>query len=241
LGVFRRLATLVFVLAIPIALVSSTARFVFNEPRVYRYSIDEFGAVQASGVPRSELIRATKELRTYLNSESGPLRIQVTTADNRTGSLFNPREVTHLNDVRRLIGYLNNVQIISVLYVLVYIGAVVLWAREVSLRGMAVAIAAGSVLTLVGIGGAAVAASSGFDSAWLRFHEVFFTDNYKFNPLTDHLMQIFPSDFWQSIVFFVGVLIAAEAGLLLIGAGIYLGVTSHKPAREGRVLRATPA
>jgi uncharacterized membrane protein len=106
---------------------------------------------------------------------------------------------------------------------------------------MAMAIASGSLLTLAAIGGAAAATTSGFDQTWLRLHELLFTDDYKFNPVTDRLIQIFPADFWQSIVFFVGVLIAAEAGLLLIGAGIYLGVTSGKPARQNRVLRATPA
>jgi len=229
-GLFRNLATLLFVLTIPIALVSTTVRFVFNEPRVYRYAIDEYGAVQASGINRSELIRAGAELRTYLNSDSGPLRIQVM-QDNRTISLFNPRETTHLNDVRRLVGDLNKVQLASTLYVLVYVASVVLWSREVSLRALAVAMSMGSVLTLGVLGAAAALSTSGFDAAWLQFHEVFFSDNYKFNPLTDHMMQIFPQDFWQSIVFFVGVMIAAEASLILIGACIYLGATGHRSGR----------
>ena len=76
--------------------------------------------------------------------------------------------------------------------------------------------------------------ASGFEGAWEQFHEVFFTDNYRFNPVTDHLIQIYPETFWASIVFFIGVLIVAEALLLLIGSVIYLGVTGHKrqPARR---------
>ena len=40
---------------------------------------------------------------------------------------------------------------------------------------------------------------------------------------------MFPPDFWQNVVFLIGLLIAAEAALLLLGAVIYLGVTGKQP------------
>ena len=75
----------------------------------------------------------------------------------------------------------------------------------------------------------------GFEGAWEQFHEIFFSDNYRFNPVVDHLIQIYPEAFWENIVFFIGMLIVAEALLLLIGSIIYLGVTGHKRQPERRL------
>jgi integral membrane protein (TIGR01906 family) len=235
MGVLRKLATLVFVLALPVVLVTTTIRVVFNEPRIYRYAVDEYDAVLTTGIARSELLRAGDELRKFLNSsdEDAELRIQVA-QENVAVPLFNPREVSHLEDVRDRVIWLNRVQLIATLYVLSYMAAVVLWAREVSVRGLAWAVLAASTLTLACAGVAGALNATGFDQAWEQFHVVFFGDNYRFNPTTERLIQIYPEAFWQSIVFFIGMMVVAEALLLLIGCIIYLGVTGHKrqPSRR---------
>jgi integral membrane protein (TIGR01906 family) len=236
MGVLRNFATLVFVLALPVVLVTTTIRVVFNEPRIYTYAIDEYNAVQTTGIARSELVRAGAELRAYLNSsnEDAELRIRVV-QDNIAAPLFNPREASHLADVRDRIIWTNRVQLIAALYVLSYMAAVVLWSREVSVRGLAWATVVSSVLTLAGVGAIGALANAGFEGAWEQFHEIVFSDNYRFNPVTDHLIQIYPEAFWENVVFFIGVLIVAEALLLLIGSIIYLGVTGHKRQPERRL------
>ena len=55
-----------------------------------------------------------------------------------------------------------------------------------------------------------MSALAGFDSAWEGFHRLIFSNDFwQLNPRTDHLIQIFPPAFWESIVFFIGVLIVA--------------------------------
>jgi integral membrane protein (TIGR01906 family) len=235
-GVLRNLATIVFVLAVPVVLVTTTIRVVFNEPRIYTYAIDEYDAVLTTGITRAELVRAGNELREFLNSsdENAELRIQVV-QENVATPLFNSRETSHLVDVRDRIIWMNRVQLIAALYVLSYMAAVVLWAREVSTRGLAWATLAASVLTLGAVGAAGALSASGFEVAWEYFHEVFFGDNYRFNPAVDHMIQIYPEAFWESVVFFIGVMIVAEALLLLIGTIIFLGVTGHKRQPERRL------
>ena len=76
---------------------------------------------------------------------------------------------------------------------------------------------------------------TGFEAAWEKFHQIFFTDNYRFNPVTDHMIQIYPELFWQNVVTFIGVMIFAEAFLLLIASVIFLGVTGHKRQPERRL------
>lgn len=228
MGAFRVLATVVFILAIPVALVTTNVRFMASEPRVYRYAIDQYNAVQTTGISREELIRAGGEIRAYFRNNQDTLSIKVQQA-GREVSLFNPRETAHMKDVKDRFRLLNRVQEISLLYVLAYMVAVVLWAREVSLRGLAMTVAGGCVLALVLIGGAAAVTLSGFDSAWTDFHELIFSNDFwRLNPVTDHLIQMFPPEFWESIVFFIGLMVAAEAALILVGAGIYLGVTNKQ-------------
>ena len=107
---------------------------------------------------------------------------------------------------------------------------VVLWAREVSLRRLAVRSAARLPRVARGSWRAGGAIGlSGFDSAWDQLpRDAVQQRHLAANPATDHLIQMFPPAFWENIVFLIGLLIAAEAALLLIGAVIYLGVTSHQ-------------
>jgi integral membrane protein (TIGR01906 family) len=112
--------------------------------------------------------------------------------------------------------------------VLAYIVAVVLWAQEVSPRALAVQVAGGSVICLVALGAIGLVGIAGFDSAWEDFHKLMFSNDFwLLNPATDHLIQIFPPAFWQNIVFLVGLMIVAEAALLILGAGLYLGASRH--------------
>jgi integral membrane protein (TIGR01906 family) len=232
--VFRHVATLLFILAIPIALVTTNIRFIANESRVYTYAIDQYNGVQTTGISRADLLRGGVELRKFFNNDEETFAVRVD-QNGRQVSLFNPRETTHLEDVKDRFRVMNRVQELSILYVLVYVAAVVLWAREVSLRGLAVRMAIGSALVLVAIGIVGGIGLAGFDSAWEEFHRLIFSNDFwRLNPTTDHLIQMFPPAFWESIVFFIGVMVAAEAALLLIGAGIYLGIT-HRP-RQTRTL-----
>jgi integral membrane protein (TIGR01906 family) len=233
LGAFRNLASILFILAIPAALITTNVRFMANEPRVYRYAIDDFGAVVTTGIERDELIRAAGELRDYFNSGDDTVAIRVAQGD-RELPLFNPRETAHLQDVKDRFQLQNRLQEFSVLYVITYIAAMVLWSREVSVRRLAVNCMIGGGLTLLLVAAVGAFGLAGFDSAWTRFHEVIFSNDFwLLNPRTDHLIQIFPPEFWQNIVFFIGVLSAAEAALIFVVSGLYLGATSRRaPERE---------
>jgi integral membrane protein (TIGR01906 family) len=227
-GVFRIAATVLFILCIPVALVTTNIRFMANEPRVYRYAIDDFDAVPVTGISRDDLLRAGAEIRDYFKNNQDTLLIEVQ-EDGHEASLFNARETVHMKDVKDRFQLTNRVQEFSLMYVLTYIVVVVLWAREITPRELAVRVAGGSVLCLAALGAIGAVGLSGFDSAWTDFHRLIFNNDFwLLNPATDHLIQMFPPEFWQSIVFFVGTMVVAEAALLLLGAGLYLGASRHK-------------
>jgi integral membrane protein (TIGR01906 family) len=233
-GLIRILATILFVISVPVALVTTNIRFVANEARVYRYAIDEFNGPATTGIERAELIRASAQIVDYFNNDAKTLEIRVQ-EDGREVPLFNARETAHMEDVKDRFQAVNKAQELSVIYALSYIAVVVLWAREVTMRQMALQVAAGCVICLAAIGALVAVGLAGFDSAWEDFHELMFSNDFwLLNPATDHLIQMFPPAFWESIVFFIGTLIAAEAILLMIGAGIYIGASRHQAAQRLR-------
>jgi integral membrane protein (TIGR01906 family) len=231
-GAFRTLASILFVTCIPVALLTTTVRFVANEPRVYRYAVDEYGAVVSTGIARDQLIRAGADLRAYFNNGQDEPVIRVTRGDQEI-NLFNARESTHLKDVKQRFRTMNRVQEFSVLYLIAYVAAVVLWAREVTPRRLALNVIFGCIASIATVGVAGALGASGFDSAWEGFHKVLFSNDFwRLNPDTDRLIQIYPPEFWQNIVFFIGLLVVAEAALLIIAAALYLGASRHAEARR---------
>ena len=232
MGIFRLVATIAFILSIPLALITTTIRFVANEPRTYQYAIDQFNAVAVSGIDRAQLLQASAEIRQYFNNNQKTLAIHVQ-ENGHDALLFNTRETQHMKDVKSLFRAMNKAQEFSVIYVISYIAIVVLWAREITPRALAMRILGGSALCLAILGAVGAFAATGFNSAWLDFHKIAFSnDDYLLNPATDHLIQMFPPDFWQNIVFLVGLLIVAECALLILGAFIYIGASRHQAAQR---------
>ena len=224
LGLVPRIATVLFFISIPILLVSTNVRWATNEVGLYHYSFDQYDAEAATGISRSQLDRAADKLVRYFNNDDKTIRIFVQEDDRRV-SLFNERETSHLTDVKNLFRTVFRVQEASLAFALVLIVAVFIWAVEAPLRVLARIVLQASLFTLGLLALFGILALVGFDELFLRFHLVAFTnDLWKLNPNTDHLIQMFPRDFWFDATMLVAGLTAVEAVLLASLSAIYLGV-----------------
>lgn len=224
----RILATVLFVIAVPVALVTTNIRFVTNEERVYSYAIDHFDGVERTGLAREELMRASAEIRDYFKNDVPVLDIRVRDGD-QTVSLFNVRETAHMVDVKDRFRTVSRAQEISTVYVLAYTTVAVIWVRAFSPRFLARQVALGAGICLGVIFLMVIISLVGFDQAWEDFHELMFSNDFwLLNPATDRLIQMFPPPFWERIVFILGVLIAVQAAILTVAAGLYGGI---KPPR----------
>ena len=232
MALVRQLAALLFIVALPVALVSTNIRIVANEPRVYQYATDHFHTTQTTGVPRSELLRASSDLRAYFNNSDDTIFVRVTNSNGEAISLFNSRETAHLRDVKTLFQGMFRVQEVSVVFILAYIVAVFIWAREHSLHALAREILVSAAIGAAAIGLLGAIALAGFDAAFERFHLIFFNnDLWQLDPATDHLIQMFPDGFWRNVTLWIGVGTLAELGVLAAGAGVYLGLTRRSSFR----------
>jgi integral membrane protein (TIGR01906 family) len=205
-------------------LITTNVRWAANEARLYHYSFAKYDAEAATGISRSQLDAAADRLVCYFNNDEETIRILVQ-QDSRRVPLFNERETSHLTDVKNLFRTVFRVQEASLAFALVFVVAVFIWAADASLRVLARIILQASLLTLGLLALFAVLALVGFDELFLRFHLVAFTnDLWKLDPGTDHLIQMFPRDFWFDATMLMAGLTALEAVLLASLSAIYLGV-----------------
>ena len=217
--VFRWVAAVLFIVAVPVFLLLSNVRVATMEPRVYEYSFGRYDAVARTGVDRVQLDRAAREIVGYFRNDESQLSIRVT-VDGREQSLFNPREVQHMRDVKALFRGVFRLHEIAFVYVVAYVAAVFLWSRERSMRRLAQQCIAAGAATAAVMAVAAGAASVGFDELFLRFHQFSFANDFwLLNPRTDHLVQMFPQEFWFDVTRAVGMITVLE-GVLLAVAGL---------------------
>lgn len=233
MGFLRVLATIAFVIALPVALVTTNIRLLANAPLVYDYAFDRYDAEEATGLARDDLDGTAAALRRYFNNDEKTFYYSVT-EDGLPGPVLNARETRHMEDVKSLFVSLNRAQELSAIYVLFYVVAFFIWAREGSLRQLAAQCLMGLSLGVMVVGGIGVVAAFGFDAAWERFHGLIFTNDFwRLNPRTDHLIQMFPEAFWRDMVIFLGVVCALEAAIIGIVSGVYLlgtrGERRHLP------------
>jgi integral membrane protein (TIGR01906 family) len=222
MGFARVLATIIFVVALPIALLTTNIRLLANAPLTYDYAFDRYNAEETTGLSRHDLDSCARALRGYLNNGEDAYFCEVT-EDGLKTSIFNARETTHMQDVKDLFVWVNRAQEVSVVYVLAYVVAFFIWAREGIVRQLAVQslIALGLALAVMGVVGAF--AAFGFDAFWTRFHEVAFpSGGWQFDADTDHLIQMFPEAFWRDMVIFLGIVSAVEAAVIAAVASVYL-------------------
>lgn len=227
--ILSRFAAACFVLAFPILLITANVRFLASDTAFYRHGFREYHADRVTGVPMTDLDRAADEIVSYFEDDSTTLRI-IVTADGQESSLFNTKETEHMKDVKSLMRVVYRANEISLVIVIAYIAAVVLWARERPLRSLAVLSLAGVGTGLAIVAVIGVFALTGFDAAWTRFHEIVFSnDLWRLDPATDHLIQMFPEGFWQEATFIVGGLTLAEVAVIVVTSLAYL-VVSRTPA-----------
>ena len=231
MGFARSLATILFILALPIAIVTSNVRILLNAPVVYDYSFDRYNAEDVTGLSRADLDGTASDLRDYFNNGETTF-YRTVTVGGLSVPVFNARETRHMEDVKTLVVWMDRLQELTVIYVLAYVVGFVIWAREGSLRQLAKESLIAVALGAVAVGGIAIFAAFGFEAAFTRFHEVLFSNNlWQLNPKTDRLIQMFPEDFWRDMTVLLGAMCAAEAAVIAAVSSIYMLATRGERRR----------
>jgi len=217
-----RLATVLYIVALPVFLVSANVRFVASDSWFSKDGFRRHHVEETTRVSLPQLDDVADDITRYFEDDRTVLRIPVTINGQET-SLFNERETDHMRDVKTLMRAVFRLNEVSLAVILLYVGAVVLWARERTPRDLARYSLFGLALGLLVVGTVGAFAVTGFDAAWTKFHEIAFrNDLWVLDPARDRLIQMFPEPFWEEMTYLVGALTLVEAVAVVSVASLYL-------------------
>ena len=210
-------AQLLFILCLPILLLSISLGCAVNSLQLYQYGFEKYNIGQTTGLVEPELDKAARGLISYFNSDEEYIDLTVV-KDDKPFVLFNQREVAHLKDVKWLIWLDYYLLLATLVYALGYAGVSLLWQRKRHWRRLAWGVVGGSGLTVVLMLAMGVATLLNFDQLFLQFHFISFANElWRLDPTTDYLIMLFPQGFWYDATTFC---VIATAGLAIILGGV---------------------
>ena len=206
-----------FILFLPILLLSTSLGWAVNSLRLYQYGFEKYNVSQTTGLVEPELEKAARGLISYFNSDEEYIDFTVV-KDGKPFVLFNQREVVHLKDVKWLIWLDYYLLLATLVYVLGYAGISLLWQRKRYWRRLAWGVFGGSGLTLVLMLALGLATLLNFDQLFLQFHFISFANElWRLDPTRDYLIMLFPQGFWYDATTFC---VIAAVGLAIILSGV---------------------
>ena len=197
--------TILFIICIPLLLITTNLRFAVNDIRLYEYGFNKYNVSEESGLDKGNLTEIAQKLITYFNSDEEFVDI----------SVYNQRDIDHLKDVKGLIQLAYRLQFVSLAYIVVYILFAFLLLGGALWRQLARRIIWGSWTTIAILAALGIFALVDFDQLFLLFHLVSFrNDLWQLYP-GDKLLAMFPEGFFNDAALFIGGAVILEA--IIIG------------------------
>ena len=224
--------------SVPFLLLTSAIRVEMNSLGLYLRGFRVYGVSQVTGLSAHYLEESAIRLIQYFNSLVESPQIMVAHASGSPFPLFHDYELVHLADVKVLFA-VNSVLQASALLLVVYL----VLAASSQGRGADVlhGLQRGAAATLVLLALTAVAFIADFGRMFVIFHLVAFDNSFwLLDPLTDHLVMLFPYGFWQDMFLIAGACTGLAAAALCafttwaIKASATSSTNDARPATECR-------
>jgi len=207
-----------FILCVPLLLLSASIGGAANSLALYHYGFDKYGVSQTTGLPDTELDKAARGLIGYFNSGDEYINLTAT-RDGQTFALFNEREVVHLKDVKGLFRLDYWIFLGTLIYSFAFVGFVI-WRKEWHQLAWGLLWGSGLTLGLVLVLG--LSTMLNFDRFFLQFHLLSFANElWQLDPSRDYLIMLFPGGFWYDATLFIATATAVGA-VVLGGVGLYI-------------------
>jgi integral membrane protein (TIGR01906 family) len=196
---------ILFIICIPVFLITTDVRFAANSMRLYEYGFNKYEVSAETGLTKEELTQTARELINYFNSNEESVNIDI----------FTQREIDHLKDVKGLIQLVYRLQLVSLAYIVIYIIFNFILLRGALWRKLARCLLWGSGATIVLLAVLGLIALVGFDELFLWFHLASFRNDLWLLYPGDKLLQMFPEGFFNDATLFIAAAAIIEA--LIIG------------------------
>jgi integral membrane protein (TIGR01906 family) len=187
-------AFLLWIVTIPFLIISTTTNMYTGCERLYEYGFDKYQISQVTGINKTQLDDVARQMADYLNGKSRTLQLTVDSKDG-TRQLYNEKELTHMEDVLKIVSLFHVIQIVSLILFLL-LGTIIYFRMGINriLRGLEIGSIITAAFTMILIAWAFI----DFDGLFLLFHYVSFSNNlWILDPSKDYLIMMFPEGFFS--------------------------------------------
>ena len=206
-----------FMLSITIFFVTTNVRIAFNSTYWYEYGFERHDVSYRTSLSQSQLSQVAKVTANYFNTKDEYLKINV----NITGEvreLFNENEQIHMKDVKDLVNKVYTTQMLSGIYILLYILFVFTIAKGRKAVDILNKLIYSGLLTMFIILLIGCAAILSFEYMFEQFHVLSFNNElWKLDPRHNYLTRLFTQGFFFESTLLIGTLsLIQSTGLIIV-------------------------
>lgn len=221
----------VAVCVILIVLITSIDKNCFDKG-FYASEYNKLDTAQSLGMTDKDLNASTNALLDYLKDDRDDIKVEIQIKGTKTEA-FNDKEASHMVDVKHLYQFALTLRWICIGVLLVSLIYLIIQYRSgiythISIAYMKTAILFAVFFIMLGIW-----AYADFNAFWTAFHRLAFrNDLWLLDPATDLMINLFPSEFFSTLVFKIVGWFTAGFGSLFIISYVYLRHQLHKVHKE---------
>ena len=205
--------TLLFI-AVPLALIGTNTRILINSPFLYEYGFDKYEIAAKTGIERKDLLHASEQITEYFSNREELLELKVPVNGIRR-NIYSEREVLHMRDVKNLVVGLYRFQEVSIAYIVIFSTLILVITRGKFVGKLARYFLMSGTLTLTIIVITGLLSAISFESVFLMFHLISFSnDLWQLDPSRHYLIAMFPQNFFFDATVAIAIATIFEALLL---------------------------
>lgn len=200
---------------IVILLVTAAEAAIYLDFRFYEKEYRKYGVLEELEMEMEDVMHVTREMMAYLHDRREDLKVETTVAGSQR-EFFNDREKAHMVDVKRIFDTAVMMRRVAVGLFLIALGVLLSckgnWKKLIPKCYMAE-----TALFLMGAGVIAFLFTRDFGQYFIKFHELFFSnDLWLLDPETDLMIRMLPEGFFADFAARIGIF--AGAALLAMFA-----------------------
>lgn len=208
-------AFILLVLAIPLLIVSVAVHLYSGSLDLYTGGFATYRISAVTGISDHQLRDVAQGMVDYFDGKVRSPQVEVDISGIKR-PVYSPKELTHLEDVRKIIDVFKILEILSSI-VLLAMGAYIFFRFGV--RELLKGLQTGAIVTVALLGSAMLWAIIDFQSIFYFFHILSFSnDLWLLDPATDYLIMMFPSGFFFDAAMRMVATIIAAAIIIWIAA-----------------------
>ncbi len=201
----------VFMLCLPLLLLTASIGWAANSLWLYKYGFQKYDVSSTTGLADSELENIAAGLISYFNSDEEYISLMVV-KDGEPFNLFTPEETIHFRDVKGLIWLDYWLLLGTLIYVVGCAGVSLFWRKRAYWRRLAWGVVGGSSLTLALMLALGLGTLLGFDQLLLQFHLISFSNEYW--SAEGYMLLLFPELLFDATLFCA---VATAVGAVILG------------------------